>query len=99
MEAAPPLLANARHTKEKFCLHFRICARRIFSSKIKGKQNFSLVFCFERAGGGTQCGRGKAKLFLRGKKDLLCLGSFSKRPGGLVPPARGGGGGGPGGFW
>src|SRR3989344_6684585 len=52
MEAAPSPLANARPTKEKFCLRFLICAQPFFL--LKGKQNFSLVFCSERAGGG--CG-------------------------------------------
>ena len=28
-----------------------------------------------------QCGRGKAKLFLREEKDLLCLGSFFRTAG------------------
>src|SRR3989344_4969286 len=51
MEAAPSPLANARPTKEKFCLQFLICARPFFL--LKGKQNFSLVFCSERAGGGA----------------------------------------------
>src|SRR3989338_7829623 len=37
---------------------------------------------------GLQCGRGKAKLFLREEKDLLCLGSFSKTTGILYPPRR-----------
>src|SRR3989344_8378810 len=51
MEAAPSPLANARPTKEKFCLQFLICARPFFL--LKGKQNFSVVSCSERAGGGA----------------------------------------------
>ena len=39
-------------------------------------------------GGEMQFGRGKAKLFLREEKDLLCLGSFFKTAGILHPPRR-----------
>jgi len=42
-ETAPPPLANARHTTEKFCSHFLICARPIFSSKRKTKLFFGVL--------------------------------------------------------
>jgi len=58
MEAAPPPLANARHTTEKYSLLFSFClpagrhgARPTLL--LKGKQNFFVVFCSDRAGGGT----------------------------------------------
>ena len=38
--------------------------------------------------GGLQCGRGKAKLFLREEKDLLYLGSFFKMAGIWYPSRR-----------
>src|SRR3989338_10232131 len=38
--------------------------------------------------GEMQFGRGKAKLFLREEKDLLCLGSFFKTAGIWYPPRR-----------
>jgi len=47
--------------------------------------------------GGVKCGRGKAKLFLREEKDLLCLGSFLC--GDLVSAAQEGAGGMRGGFF
>ena len=47
--------------------------------------------------GGAKCGRGKAKLFLREEKDLLCLDSFCFWTG--FPAAQEGAGGMRGGFF
>jgi hypothetical protein len=58
------------------------------NSSKKEKKIFLLGSARVRAGGGTQCGRGKAKLFLREEKDLLCLGSFFKTARILHPPRR-----------
>jgi len=49
--SAPPPLANARSTKEKFCSHFLICARPIFSSKRKTKLFFGILLWTSRATG------------------------------------------------
>ena len=73
-------------------LAFRICAQPIFSEK--GRDVFLWGSAQEVSGqcGGTQYGRGKAKLFLLEEKDLLCLDSFFKTTGFCIRHAGGAGG-------
>ena len=62
--------------KKKHSLHFCFGRGEISFEKGKGVFFRGSTFKVFRQCGGAKCGRGKAKLFLREEKDLLCLDSF-----------------------
>jgi len=61
---------------------FPLEKERVFFFRGSALQVFGQVECR------MQFGRGKAKLFLREEKDLLCLGSFFRTAGFEFPPCR-----------
>ena len=80
---APPPLADARVSRKKMFLAFRICARPNFL--LKGWEHFSLLFCPPsiRAGGGTNADSVLRKLFF-GEESSACSAVFFWRNSGWL---------------